>query len=308
MDHRAPVLLPPVPPPAAHPALQRFLELAAGVLEASWVELDLLLAGGRRPTRYSLGARTPGGRRMLLEQRGSFRADLHHDGIQPPAGLERLLSFALGQALSSFLLGLQVQLITRALDGTTSAVLLFDANGEIAYANPRAEELLVRQTMGGLQVEVEPGREVPLLSHLTRLAVRFGSQTGERLSGRHVLGDGTGVLWELAVLDPGPQGGAGASLAVVRLVCPEPAIPTGELLANFGLTRREREVVQHLLCGLSTGDIAARMGISAHTVRDHLKHAFRKTGTGSRRELVALARAEATLEAQVDPIGSSPED
>ncbi len=244
---------------------------------------------------------------MLLEQRGSFRADLHHDGIQPTVGLERLLAFALGETLSSFLLGVQLRLITRALDSTTSAVLLFDANGEIAYANPRAEELLVRQTMGGLQVEVEPGREVPLLSHLTRLAIRFGSQPGERLSGRHVLGDGTGVLWELAVLDAGPQGGTGASLAVVRLACPEPAIPAGELLASFGLTRREREVVQHLLRGLSTGDIAARMGISAHTVRDHLKHAFRKTGTGSRRELVALARATSPGEDGVSPMGTSPQ-
>ena len=228
---------------------------------------------------------------MLLEQAGRFRADLHHGGIQAGPEVERLLTFALGQTLASFVLELQVQLITRALDSTTSAVLLFEGNGEIAYANSRAEELLVRQTMGGLQVEVEPGREVPLLSHLTRLAVRLGSRPGERLSGSHLLGDGTRVLWELAVLDPGAQGGVEASLAVVRLVCPEPAVPSGEVLTNFGLTRREREVVQHLLCGLSTAEIAARMGISAHTVRDHLKHAFRKTGTGSRRELVSLARA-----------------
>jgi DNA-binding CsgD family transcriptional regulator len=34
--------------------------------------------------------------------------------------------------------------------------------------------------------------------------------------------------------------------------------------------------------------MADRLGISPHTIRDHLKHLYRKTGTGSRSELLGM--------------------
>ena len=40
--------------------------------------------------------------------------------------------------------------------------------------------------------------------------------------------------------------------------------------------------------GLTTGEIAETLGISPHTVRDHLKHLYRKTGTKGRSELLGL--------------------
>jgi DNA-binding CsgD family transcriptional regulator len=53
------------------------------------------------------------------------------------------------------------------------------------------------------------------------------------------------------------------------------------------LSRRERDVVAALLAGLDTRAVSARLFISPHTVQDHLKSVFRKTGARSRRELVA---------------------
>jgi DNA-binding CsgD family transcriptional regulator len=59
------------------------------------------------------------------------------------------------------------------------------------------------------------------------------------------------------------------------------------LLALHGLTGREREVAELLVAGLSTDDIAGRLHISRHTLRDHTKAIFAKVGVTSRPELTA---------------------
>jgi DNA-binding CsgD family transcriptional regulator len=59
------------------------------------------------------------------------------------------------------------------------------------------------------------------------------------------------------------------------------------LVELHGLSEREREVTEMLLAGLSTDEIARRMSISRHTVRDHCKAIFAKLGVASRPELTA---------------------
>ena len=59
------------------------------------------------------------------------------------------------------------------------------------------------------------------------------------------------------------------------------------IAAAYGLSDRERQILQQVLIGLSTSDISAALFISANTVQDHLKSIFEKTGVRSRRELVA---------------------
>ena len=51
------------------------------------------------------------------------------------------------------------------------------------------------------------------------------------------------------------------------------------------LSPAERSVLQKLLDGLHNQDIAARLRLSDKTVKNHISHILRKTGTTSRLEL-----------------------
>lgn len=56
---------------------------------------------------------------------------------------------------------------------------------------------------------------------------------------------------------------------------------------SAALTAREAELLRLLATGVDTRAVAAEMFLSVHTVQDHLKSMFAKTGTSSRRELLA---------------------
>ena len=64
------------------------------------------------------------------------------------------------------------------------------------------------------------------------------------------------------------------------------------LLALHGLTERERDVTELLVAGLGTDDIAAKLHISRHTLRDHVKAIFTKVGVSSRPGLTAALAPE----------------
>ena len=58
------------------------------------------------------------------------------------------------------------------------------------------------------------------------------------------------------------------------------------LMSAYGLTAREQDVTRLVLQGEATAAIAERLVVSAHTVQQHLKSIFEKTGVHSRRDLV----------------------
>jgi DNA-binding CsgD family transcriptional regulator len=80
---------------------------------------------------------------------------------------------------------------------------------------------------------------------------------------------------------------AGGLRRVAVIVEPaHPARITPLLMSAYGLTEREQELTRLVLQGFSTSEVAQRLVISAHTVQQHLKNVFDKTGVRSRRDLV----------------------
>lgn len=57
----------------------------------------------------------------------------------------------------------------------------------------------------------------------------------------------------------------------------------------FGLSARENELLDHLVSGTDTRELARRMFLSEHTVQDHLKSIFAKTSARNRRILLSRA-------------------
>lgn len=55
---------------------------------------------------------------------------------------------------------------------------------------------------------------------------------------------------------------------------------------QYGLSEREREVLELMNCGKSNGQIAGELNISENTVKRHTSNIFKKTNTGSRHEIM----------------------
>lgn len=163
-------------------------------------------------------------------------------------------------------------------------VVIVDPNNRIISMTEGAQEMLSElmtgQLSGDAALEGTDRHAIPgtILVALSRTrASRTSTHFTTRLRGR----SGAWVQVHVAALD-GEEGQVAVSIDQIRS---SELIPL--LLESYGLTDRETEIVLCLCRGLPTREIAAELGISAHTVRDHLKSIFDKTHVNSRGELVA---------------------
>lgn len=56
------------------------------------------------------------------------------------------------------------------------------------------------------------------------------------------------------------------------------------------LSKRERDVLEHLVHGLSNPEVAAALHLSRHTIKQHASGVYRKLGVRNRAEAASLAR------------------
>ena len=282
------ILLKPRCPAHNDPGVHDLLEMVATAVGASWVELELYLVSGAHQ-RYLFGEAADPGSAVGIQGDG-FEAQLKIDTGSPwNPDLSGFVAFSLGRILLCRRYKDQVALFRGALDTTSIAVLLFDEAGGIVYANAPADQLLSRQTEDGLSVETPGERRQPLVTYILSTVDRITTTqpSPQPWSETLTLSDGSVLACEIMHVD---AGGRSSSPGVLAFLQPVPALSKlclESFCARHNLSPREEDVVRLLFEGLTTSDMADQLAISFHTVRDHLKRLYKKTGARSRSELLS---------------------
>jgi DNA-binding CsgD family transcriptional regulator len=240
--------------------------------------------------RYRCGEGKNQGTELDLGQVGVVTACLRLGKPASVDGIHELARTALGKLLQARRLFEQLELLRGALDTTTSAIILFNSDTDIVYANPPADELLSRQTEDGLVVQQSGTAPVPLFTFLCSMVEQIVARPQSRSSwnGNLNLSDETQLACEIiaVAVENGDR-----HLGVLMLLQPINPLPQwlhDDFKLAHQLSPREEEVMDLIVEGLTAQEIGVRLSISPHTVRDHVKHLYRKTGTSSRTELLAL--------------------
>lgn len=76
----------------------------------------------------------------------------------------------------------------------------------------------------------------------------------------------------------------------VRLDLSEPFIVNEEQLKQFGITKRELEILELIAQGMSNREIAEKLFVSENTVKTHSSRLFDKLGAKRRTQAVQIAK------------------
>jgi DNA-binding CsgD family transcriptional regulator len=172
-------------------------------------------------------------------------------------------------------LGLLVQCAARDDVVESPGLILLAPDNSVIGRNPAADQWLEEldwQEAGEIPIEIHSLaarlRRADTSTSLSPLRVRTRSGRWIVLQASWVSGEDQSVI-----------------AVIIQEATAEDVAPI--VMRAYGLSEQERAVSGLVFQGQSTHAISHRLHISEHTVQDHLKSIFDKTGVRSRRELVA---------------------
>jgi DNA-binding CsgD family transcriptional regulator len=162
--------------------------------------------------------------------------------------------------------------VVETSDSEGCAVVLLDRDGKFLEATGAGQRWLEDFVAGH-----DPSNRFSVLDYVRALGAHVpkGQSATTRLSGPD-------RRWHTLQASALTNGG---TAVVIQPSQPDELVDT--LLLAYGLSPREVEILCLICQGLTSQEISARLIISAHTARDHIKHILAKVGVTSRGELVA---------------------
>lgn len=202
---------------------------------------------------------------------------------QPPVSeLEVELAGGLGRLLGAALAGLRARELTaRERDGAQAALEL--CSEPLVVTDMRTGSRRVNSALRELSGRLEADGGLAWIDDLMAEQRQVGDQ--KFASARVSLIDGADATLRIysAESDDDPS----TVISVLRLgEGDRPRQPPQVVLEN--LTRREREIADLITEGLRNAEIADRLYLSPHTVKQYVKAIYRKVGVGSRVQLTRL--------------------
>jgi PAS domain S-box-containing protein len=170
--------------------------------------------------------------------------------------------------------------IRAIFDRSGAAMLVADDRRRYVDANPAACALLgrSREELVGLRID-----DVVVPTHRQRVAATWSAFLAEgSVSGEIGLLDGEGRRVDASYR-------ATASIAPGRHLSVLFAHDRTPSRNGGGISPREREVLQHVARGATSGEIAEELHLSEQTVRTHVRNAMERLHAKTRAHAVALA-------------------
>lgn len=160
-------------------------------------------------------------------------------------------------------------------------ILVLDSRNRPIVRTPAADTWLADLSDEGFQAADQlPLSLLGLVARTRRACADVPSDMQVRVRGRS--GRWYVMLASLATPD---VTGESATVVVVRPAATREMAPI--LTTLYALSAREREVIAAVARGETTKEIAASLGLSPHTVAEHIERACRKIGVRGRKALVA---------------------
>ena len=162
-------------------------------------------------------------------------------------------------------------------------VIELDAAGELIRASSSAEPLLAELSGDTPEAGVRSAA-VHAIASATREVIATAGLAGTASLPSSVIKTPAGS-W--LVLHGGLLGSPRSGEVALFIQRAHPTLVAPLLLKAYGLTAREQEVTQLVLRGATTLQAAHQLAVSPHTIGDHMKAIFDKTGARTRGELSA---------------------
>lgn len=178
-------------------------------------------------------------------------------------------------------LGILLEAANEAAGDGSPGMLVLREDLSIESLTPQAETWLAR-----LPSDRGTGLELPAVVYAVARRVRAAVTDGGTPSSPRARVPLTSGIWLVVHAAPLSDGNGDGRIGIV-LAPPDPLEITPLRLELHALTKREQEVARLLARGLSTEEIAGRLWISRHTVKDHTRAIYAKLDVTNRHELTA---------------------